>query len=460
MRTKPHIAFFTPLRPVKSGIADYSEELCPLLAEYFDIDIYIENYNAIIRELKKKVNIYPFSEFVWRNLQQPYSINIYQMGNNTRHAYIYPFIFQYPGIMVLHDYNLHHSRLKMAVESHKLDEYGAEMEYCYPGEMGSVLADSVISGMGSRFQYFKFPYNKILIDSSLITAVHSVFVKELLEEENPTARIARVTMGVPIIEADKDNVNQLRKKHQLRKNDIILASFGTVTPEKRIVPILNTIKKLASIYKNIKYLLVGNRSEDLDINKVVNDLELEKQVIITGFVKRENFFNYLALADVCLNMRYPTVRETSATLLRIMAMGKPVIMSDLLHLGDIPGEIAIKIPLIGEEKVLYRELNQIIADGKKRQELSQKGLNFIKQKHSLEAMRDSYIPVIEEGLKLKRKKKIDRRTYPSHLRGLQYSTYEELKEIFSGFITSKTIKKELSQLMQQLSDSSEGKIIM
>jgi glycosyltransferase involved in cell wall biosynthesis len=451
MTTNSRIAFFTPLRPIKSGIADYSEELCPLLAEHYDIDIYIEEYIAKNRELKNLADIYPASEFVWRNLKYPYDVNIYQMGNNTCHAYIYPYAFQYPGILVLHDYNLHHSRLKMAVDTHKLHEYGAEIEYCYPGEKGEVLADTVISGMGSRFQYFKFPYNKILIDASLLTAVHSSYVKEIIEKEVPAARVAKITMGVPEIKPDKSRVGGLRKKHKLQPNDIILASFGAVTPEKRIVPIMRVFKELISKQAKIKYVMVGNRSEDLDIDKLVKDLKLEDKVIVTGFVERDDFFNYLALADVCINMRYPTVRETSAALLRILAMGKPVVISDLLHLGDIPEEIAIKIPLMDEEEVLLRELRHLIKNKSRREKMSKAGLHFIRENHSLEVMRDSYLPVIEEGLRLKGKMKFDRRNYPEHLRELNYFAYEELKGIFKGFFASKTMTKELSHILQKLS---------
>jgi glycosyltransferase involved in cell wall biosynthesis len=454
MSTNSRIALFTPLRPVKSGIADYSEELCPFLNEHYDIDIFIEKYKPENKELKKIVNIYPASEYVWRNLQKPYAVNVYQMGNNTCHAYMYPFVFQYPGILVLHDYNLHHSRLKMAVDMHKLDEYGTEIAYCYPGEKGKVLADTVISGMGSRFQYFKFPYNKILIDASLLTAVHSTYVKAIIDKEAPTAKVAKITMGVPVIKPDKNRVGELRKKHQLQPDDIILASFGAVTPEKRIIPIMKVLQKLVTQHENIKYLLIGNRSEDLDIDQLVKDLNLEDKVIITGFVEREDFFNYLALADICINMRYPTVRETSATLLRIMAMGKPVIISDLLHLGDIPQDIAIKIPLIDEEEILYKKLSNIIKNKSKREKLSHTGLNFIREKHSLKAMCDSYVPVIEEGIKLKSKRQIDRSGFPEHLRGLYTSTLEELKEVFNGFIKPKTMKKmkkEIANILQKIS---------
>jgi len=38
------IAYFSPLNPQKSGISDYSEELLPHLARYFDIDLFVDGY--------------------------------------------------------------------------------------------------------------------------------------------------------------------------------------------------------------------------------------------------------------------------------------------------------------------------------------------------------------------------------------------------------------------------------
>jgi len=40
--------------------------------------------------------------------------------------------------------------------------------------------------------------------------------------------------------------------------------------------------------------------------------------------------------DVCLNLRWPTGRETSGAWLRCLAAGKPTVISDLVHLGDVP----------------------------------------------------------------------------------------------------------------------------
>jgi len=43
---KPKIAFFSPLPPKKSGISTYSSSLIPFLSRYWDIDLFIDDYDC------------------------------------------------------------------------------------------------------------------------------------------------------------------------------------------------------------------------------------------------------------------------------------------------------------------------------------------------------------------------------------------------------------------------------
>ena len=56
----------------------------------------------------------------------------------------------------------------------------------------------------------------------------------------------------------------------------------------------------------------------------------------SGYLADEDIDDYLAASDVCLCMRWPTSRETSASWLRCLAAGKPTISTDLVHTVDIP----------------------------------------------------------------------------------------------------------------------------
>lgn len=54
------IAFFTPLHPLKSGIADYAEEMLPYIKNRFQVDLFIDSDYEASEEVTKKIMIYIF----------------------------------------------------------------------------------------------------------------------------------------------------------------------------------------------------------------------------------------------------------------------------------------------------------------------------------------------------------------------------------------------------------------
>ena len=182
-------------------------------------------------------------------------------------------------------------------------DYIAEVEYCHPPK-GFLLAKMVVHGLGGRLLWFTFPLNKLLIETSLMTVVHSPNVREMILEENPSATVDEVSMGVPLVEPDPQLMGALRERHQIRENDLILASFGRVTQHKRVVSILKVLHRIVAEFPQVRYLIVGERSEELDIDQLCRELGLSQRVILTGFVTREEFFNYIAISHIGINLRY------------------------------------------------------------------------------------------------------------------------------------------------------------
>ena len=56
------------------------------------------------------------------------------------------------------------------------------------------------------------------------------------------------------------------------------------------------------------------------------------------------FVDWAATADVVLNLRYPTLGETSGAALRVMAAGRPLVVFDHGWYGELPDEAAVKVP--------------------------------------------------------------------------------------------------------------------
>src|SRR4051812_49993379 len=104
-----------------------------------------------------------------------------------------------------------------------------------------------------------------------------------------------------------------------------------------------------------RYLLVGSASPNYNIGRMIGMLGLDAQVQVVGYAPPAAFADYLAAADVCVNLRYPTAGETSAALLRIMGAGLPVLVSDTGAFAELPAAAVGQVDIGGIEEELLLE---------------------------------------------------------------------------------------------------------
>src|SRR5205807_3689405 len=66
--------------------------------------------------------------------------------------------------------------------------------------------------------------------------------------------------------------------------------------------------------------------------------------------------------DVVLNLRYPTVGESSGTMLRALGLGKPVLVSEIGSFAEFPEDVCLKVPVgAGEEDLIFEYLNLLVS---------------------------------------------------------------------------------------------------
>src|SRR5437764_10157171 len=111
------VAWFSPLPPVRSGIAAYSAELLPVLRRSFEIDWYGEP---------------DAHDFVWKHQREPYDLTVYHLGNARCHDYMWAYLARYPGLVVLHDARLHHARARHLLAQERADDYRREFAFDHP----------------------------------------------------------------------------------------------------------------------------------------------------------------------------------------------------------------------------------------------------------------------------------------------------------------------------------------
>lgn len=391
-------AYFTPLPPIQSGISYYSEDLLPYLSKYLDVDIFIDDYEPVNR-LREKFRIYSYKDFESRYTQGEYEVILYHVGNNPYHFYLYPFLIKYPGITILHDYVLHHFFGGITLAKGDIEGYIEEFRYNY-GEIGEELANLRLRGIWTDLQQFIYPFNKRVIDSSLGIIVHSNYIKRKIEEYKITD-IRKINMGIPFIDIPILNKGNAKEKLGITYDTFVISSFGFATPIKQVDLTLKAFRYLIEEVPNSIFLIVGE-IQDNRIYELIQELQLEKYVKIKGFVPEEDFKDYILATDIAVNLRYPTAGETSATLLRIMEMGVPVIVSNYCQFAEIPDDCCAKVN-IGKDELdnLCHAMGQLAASKWLRKGIGEKAREYVARNCTLEDAAKAYYDFIVEIYKKK-----------------------------------------------------------
>ncbi len=367
------IAWFSPLPPDRSGIADYSAELLAQLAGSFEIDCYPER---------------TAHDFVWRSRLTPYDLVVYHLGNARCHDYMWAYLVRYPGLVVLHDARLHHARARCLLDGRRVEAYRDEFRYDHP-EVDPAVTQFAIEGLGGPL-YYLWPMVKVVMDTARIVAVHSPWVAADLREAYPRTQIETIRMGVPARPVADDSRSEIRRRLSLPDEAVVFAVFGKITAEKRVSAVLTAMQALEREGLPVFAMIVGDPDGYAPMTREVAARGLEGRVRVTGHVADEAVGGHLAAADVCLCLRWPTALETSAAWLRCVAAGRATVISDLAHLVDIPADVAARVDPVDEASSLLGVMRRLCSDKMWRETLAAKGHAYWLASHTVEKMAADY----------------------------------------------------------------------
>ncbi len=387
------IAWFTPLRPVASGISLYNEELLEVLGDHWPIDVYVDGYEPKPFRPFGALRIFPAKEFERRDKRERYATVVYQFGNSPAHAYMYDVALKRPGVVVMHDTVLHHLQLSMISRRGGADRYRRAMSRRY-GDKGLQVADQVLRGRLPP-SLFDFPLSEDVIDASKQVIVHSEFGLRQIRNWVPNANVGVIPMGIrvpPLIDRDR-----ARAALSLPRNVFVVASITMVNPYKRLDVILRALSRFRR--KTAAYMMVaGNVSPHVPLNRWISLYGLEGIVETLGFVDDRTARLVAAAADVLVNLRYPTAGETSASLLRIMAAGRPVLVSDDGSFRELPDIAVAKVPVDAvEEETVEAFLEAFSADPDLSSQIGINARTYIEQHHTLNEMVAGYWRVLRDA---------------------------------------------------------------
>lgn len=190
---RPRLAYVSPLPPDRSGIADYSADLLPALAAVAEVSVYPEGETPPAVDLGSIAGLRPLSSLADDVAAGRVDRVIYQLGNSAAsHARTFAQLLRLPGVVVLHEYLLHHLVRELTAAQGDRGPYLEELRYC-AGGTGECAARYLIE-RGREPEPWSFPLFERVVDASEAVLVHSEFARRRILQSRPLARVAVVPM--------------------------------------------------------------------------------------------------------------------------------------------------------------------------------------------------------------------------------------------------------------------------
>jgi glycosyltransferase involved in cell wall biosynthesis/4-amino-4-deoxy-L-arabinose transferase-like glycosyltransferase len=366
------VAYFSPLPPDTSGIADYSALLLPALERLIEVEI--------VRPGRTR----PLADT---------DVALYHVGNNPdAHGWIVDALRRRPGVVVLHDFVIHHLVAGLTIGRKDGHAYLAAMER-EAGVPGRLLGYGVLEGRVPPLWEVRpeeFPLAGEVLDRATGLIVHSRYVEEHARAhgyDGPLWRIEHPAWPAPDVEPASV------------EGEPLIGCFGHLNESKRIPQLLRAFAELRKAHPRARLLLVGSEAPGFDLAGRLERIGLDAEgVIREPYVEEARLWSLMAACDACVLLRAPTMGETSGSAIRTLSLGKPLVVSDVGWFSELPDSVALKVPVGGDEEVqaLAAALERIAEPGVA-ERMGEAARAYVREVHDLDRVAAQYAAALEEA---------------------------------------------------------------
>lgn len=395
LNLRPKLAYVSPLPPERSGIADYSAELLPGLGRYFDIDVIVDQAEVSTPWITANCSIRTVEWFLENSHR--YGRVLYHFGNSPYHQHMFDLLTQVPGVVVLHDFYLGD------VQSYR------ELHAGSPNAWTKELYES--HGFGAAAKRFlgnndvdligKYPVNLTVLQQAQGVIVHSNYAQQLATDWYGKD-FAADWQVIPLLRKSGIHVDraQARAVLGLKDDDFVVCSFGLLGPAKLNHRLLAAWLQ-SRLAQDARCMLVFVGENDgyeygVQFKETICASGLETHIRITGWVDMPTFRNYLAAADIAVQLRTFSRGETSAAVLDCMNYALPTLVNANGSMADLPADGVWMLPDAFEDIQLVEGLETLWKDGERRAVLGKRAQEFILTRHAPRACAKQYAETIEK----------------------------------------------------------------
>ena len=386
MADRLKLRVWTPLPPLRSGVADHNAMLLPALAERCDVTVVVDD--DLIGEIRAPEQV----ALVKRSEAHAHAtdLSIYHMGNHHGlHRVIHDELIAHPGVVVLHDPSL-------------VDFYGGYHE----GSAGG-FDDEVVLNHGRRVELPRVRVGtewhvdrlavhlaRRVVDPSLAVVVHSPWARAELARQFPGKAVHHVDLAAPLASGRAAGPD-IRARLGWGDEHVVFGLLGRLWQHKRPQLVVQTFAALHPLRPQARLLIAG-RLEDRDavgrMLAAVSRAGLSAAVEVLTDVSDDEFTACIAACDAVVDLRWPSAGETSATVMRAFGAGRQAIVSDLPQYATLDEQFCRRVPTDppGAARGALEVMLAMARDPGHAREAGRLARRFVEQSASLERVADRY----------------------------------------------------------------------
>ena len=118
--------------------------------------------------------------------------------------------------------------------------------------------------------------------------------------------------------------------------------FGYLRESKRLASVLRAFRELRRGGARAA-LLVAGEFVSTDLERAVAPLLADSGVVRLPHLPEREFWLAAAAVDACINLRYPAAGETSGIAIRLMGIGKPVLVTESEECARFPEDACLRV---------------------------------------------------------------------------------------------------------------------
>jgi glycosyltransferase involved in cell wall biosynthesis len=338
MKRAMRLAWFMPMPPADRTAATPAIAAVSAVAGQHDLEIFAGSAAEAAAWAGWQVPVRDAVEFLWRHARRPYGLQVYQLGNTPRHDFVWGYLWNYPGLLVLEDRHFHAARARILLDrlEPRLDEYAAELSFNHGVAPDIRRALALFTG-GTLSAW---PMRRAALAAARAVAVHGQCLSDELRPESPASiellPLASADPGGHAALRSSPRSRALRQRLRIDENELLVGVIGPLRRSRRVPEILQAIVAVRAAGTRLRLLLAGSPSDDCDLDAHMARAGVGAAVSCESAVSDEDLDAALGASDAVLCLGWPPSGELNALWLRCLAAGVPTVVTDQTDYGDFP----------------------------------------------------------------------------------------------------------------------------